>query len=81
MPHHRLTIKIGGLYQLMRNFSIDRDLVKNVRVIVTDLGQSLITVQIVRPNPQGALIDSEEFLLPRINFRGTLHSGHTLIRQ
>jgi hypothetical protein len=68
MPHHQLTIKIGGLYQLMCNFSIDYGLVKNVQVIVIGLGQRLITIQIVQTTPYGTSIDNEEFLLPRIIF-------------
>jgi hypothetical protein len=81
MPHHHLTIKTGGLYQLMCNISIDRGLVKNVQVIVTGLGQRLLTIRIVHPTPHGTIIDDKEFLLPHINFRENVYSSYTLLRQ
>jgi hypothetical protein len=65
----------------MHNISIDRGLVKNVQVIVTGLGQRLLTIRIVCPTPHGTIIDDEEFLLPRITFRENLYSSHTLLRR
>lgn len=44
LPPHSLTIKVNGVYRLLRNLSIDRGLVKNVRVVVTSVGNRLITV-------------------------------------
>jgi ATP-dependent DNA helicase PIF1 len=38
LPPHTLTIKINGIYRLIHNLSIDRGLVKNVRVIIMDIG-------------------------------------------
>ena len=38
LPSHTLTIKTGGVYRLLQNFSLDRGLVKNVRVVVIDVG-------------------------------------------
>ena len=46
MPPHTLCIKRHGVYRLLRNFSIDRGLVKNARVYISDLGDRLITVQL-----------------------------------
>lgn len=37
LPSHTLTIKTNRVYRLLQNFSLDRGLVKNVRVIVTNL--------------------------------------------
>jgi hypothetical protein len=52
----------------MCNFSIDCSLVKNVQVIVTGLGQHLITIQIVQTTLHETSINNEEFLLPCIIF-------------
>jgi len=81
MPHHRLNIKVGALYRIMRNLSIDRGLVKNARVMVTGLGQRLITIRIIRATPTGSIVDNDDILLPRITFKEHLSSGHTLLRR
>jgi ATP-dependent DNA helicase PIF1 len=80
IPSHRLLIKIGGIYRLLRNFSISKGLVKNVRVVITQLGTRLITVRIIQDNTLGQQMD-EEILLLRITFTHILHSGHTLCRR
>ena len=46
-PLHKLEIKIGGIYRLLRNMSLDKGLVKNVRFIVVAKGDRLITVHIL----------------------------------
>ena len=45
MPDHTLRIKLGGVYRLLRNFSVDHGLVKNTRVTITGIGRKLITVR------------------------------------
>jgi len=45
MPDHTLRIKLGGVYRLLRNLSIDRGLVKNTRVVIAGVGRKLITVR------------------------------------
>ena len=77
IPSHRLLIKIGGIYRLLRNFSISKGLVKNICVVVTQLGTRLITVRIIQDNSLSQQMD-EEILLPRITFTHILHSSHTL---
>jgi len=72
-----MTIKVGGIYRLLRNFSLDRGLVKNVRVVVIDIGSRLITVRLVHQNNNPA----EDILIPRISFTYGLSSGHTLLRK
>jgi hypothetical protein len=62
----------------MRNFSIDRSLVKNAHVLVTDVGVRLISVRLVRDDNAA---HDEDILLPRITFTSRLYSGHTLIRR
>ncbi|CDO71194.1 hypothetical protein BN946_scf184845.g64 [Trametes cinnabarina] len=43
LPPHSLTIKVNGVYRLLRNLSIDRGLVKNVRVLIVAIGNRLVT--------------------------------------
>ena len=81
MPDHTLLIKLGGVYRLLRNFSIDRGLVKNTRVVVTGIGRKLITVHLLKSFGSASFSDHEDVLLPRITFKETLASGHTLLRK
>jgi hypothetical protein len=82
LPPHSLLIKVNGVFRLLRNFSVDRGLVKNVRVVVTHTGTRRITVRLLRgvAGPVNR-IDDEDILIPRINFIATLPSGHTLSRR
>jgi len=45
--HHILQVKVNGIYCLIHNFSVDRGLVKNARVIVSEMGNRLITVRLI----------------------------------
>jgi len=81
LPSHTLTIKTNAIYRLLRNFSLDRGKVKNVRVIVTELGNRLITVRLIRNRDGEPDTYGEELLIPRISFSHTLQSGHTLLRR
>jgi hypothetical protein len=80
LPSHTLTVKVNGVYRLLRNFSLDRGLVKNVRVVVVDVDTRIVTVRLLHP---GDLTDSEgeDILIPRISFLYQLPSGHTLLRR
>ena len=77
MPDHTLRIRLGGIYRLLRNFSVDRGLVKNTRVLITGIGRKLISI--CRLTSTGN--NSEDILLPRITFKEVLPSGHTLLRK
>lgn len=81
MPDHTLLIKLGGVYRLLRNLSVDRGLVKNTRVVVVGIGQKLITVHLLKPTSGISLSQNEDIFLPRITFKEILHSGHTLLRK
>ena len=81
LPPHCLPIKKNAMYRLLRNFSIDRQLVKNVRVVVTELGDRIVTVKPLRDHPRFSNENEEEIVLPRITFSHVLSSGHTLIRR
>ncbi|KAL7284959.1 hypothetical protein ACG7TL_000048 [Trametes sanguinea] len=81
LPPHALTVKVNGVYRLLRNFSIDRGLVKNTRVIIVNLGRRLITVRILHDQLNHHDHSSTDILLPRISFSTSLPSGHTLLRR
>ena len=78
MPPAKLTIKIGTMCRIMRNFSLDRGLVKNARVVVTNVGTRLLTVRLLHSDTESV---GEDILLPRISFTSQLASGHTLLRR
>ena len=78
LPPHTLSVKVGGVYRLMRNFSLDRGLVKNVRAVVVGVGTRLITIRLLRDN---RVEDINDILIPRITFTHTLQSKHTLHRR
>ena len=80
MPPFTVEIKKNAVYRLLRNFSIDRGLVKNARVVVTDAGSRLISVRILRHN-RSNFLDEDDILIPRITFTAILPSGHTLVRK
>ncbi|KAJ3741081.1 hypothetical protein EV360DRAFT_76757 [Lentinula raphanica] len=67
--------------RLLRNFSIDRGLVKNVCVRVVALGQRVITVRLIPNSNIPQSLCDDDVLIPRISFTHILHSGHTLLRQ
>ena len=54
---------------------------KNVRVVVTEIGHRLITVWLLRQDGGTAYINDEDILIPRINFTYSLPSGYTLRRR
>ena len=87
LPDHRLKIKTNAVFRLLRNFSVDQQLVKNVRIVVTHIGMRLITVKIIREQSLSSSSSSsifpipEDILIPRISFSHQMHSGHTLFRQ
>jgi ATP-dependent DNA helicase PIF1 len=81
LPPHSLYIKTNAIYRLLRNFSIDRHLVKNARVVVTEVGTRIITVRILREQALQDNLYEEDILIPRISFSHVLSSGHTLLRR
>lgn len=82
MPPHRLQLKTKSACRILRNMSISRDLVRNVRVVVVDVGNRIVTIRRLRDGADGSVvIDGEDVLLPRIPFLHVLPSGHTLVRR
>jgi hypothetical protein len=79
LPNHTLTIKTNGVYRLLRNFSLDTGLVKNVHVVVVDIGTHIVTVRLLQPRHQHYGREGEDILIPRISFLHQLSSGHTLL--
>jgi ATP-dependent DNA helicase PIF1 len=80
MPDYNLMVKVGGVYRLLRNLSIERGLVKNVRVVVVGTGSKLVTIRPLQ-NTRTPGTDCSDILLPRITFKERLSSGHTLCRR
>lgn len=80
MPDYNLRMKVGGVYRLLRNFSIDLGLVKNTRVVVVGLGSKLITVRVLQNSQTCDAVTPGDILLPRITFKERLRSGYTLCR-
>ena len=82
IPPHLLTVKIGGIYQLLRNLSVSRNLVKNTRVIITHLGDRLITVRKIGCLNPTTNQQNVDIILPRISFSTTLpSSNYTILRK
>ena len=83
MPPHSSTIKTNAIFRLLRNFSLDLGLVKNVRVVIIDVGIRIVTVRLLRgmSGVTGTYVDGEDILIPRISFSSALPSGHTLLRR
>ncbi|KAH9929313.1 hypothetical protein B0H21DRAFT_700156 [Amylocystis lapponica] len=65
----------------MCNFSPDRGLVKNTRVVIMALGKRIITVRVLRGLGGVSVLDAEDILISRISFPALLESGHTLVRR
>jgi ATP-dependent DNA helicase PIF1 len=77
-PPWTLRVKEGGVYRLMRNLSIERGLVKNVRVLVRVVGQRIVTVSKVLADA----VDEENILIPRIVLEcGMPGSTHVVLRR
>jgi hypothetical protein len=74
-----LEIKTNAIYQLLRNFSIDQQLVRNVRVVVTELGNRIIAVKVLRDHQTFSNENEEEIVLPCITFFYVIISGQTLL--
>lgn len=82
LPNHTLHIVVNGVYRLLRNFSIDSGLVKNVRVVIKDVGQRIVVVRILKDINGDPQEDETNILIPRINFTHEIGDwGHTLLRR
>ena len=81
LPSHTLTVKTGGVYRLLRNFLLDRGLVKNVRIVVIDVGTQIVTVRLLQSGDLNNGGADEDILIPRISFLYQLPLGHTLLRR
>ncbi|KAG8983330.1 hypothetical protein FRB93_007309 [Tulasnella sp. JGI-2019a] len=80
IPAHSLTVKVGAVYRLLRNLSVERGLAKNIRGVVQSVGHHVIAMRMLRQ--EGVVPDEDSIvLLPHIAFEHNLHSGHTLVRR
>ncbi|KIJ22650.1 hypothetical protein M422DRAFT_196931, partial [Sphaerobolus stellatus SS14] len=80
---YALRIKVGGVYRLMHNLSIDKGLVKNTRCLITSIGVRLICIPLLKQAIDSQQYEEEEdILIPRITFMAVLPSSHyTLVRK
>ena len=60
---HSLTIKMNTVYHFMCNLWIDRDLVKNVCVVMVAVGNRLVTVQLLCGIGGVGVVDSNNILI------------------
>lgn len=82
LPPFTLLLKTNTVCRLLRNLSIDRGLVKNTRVLITNLGKHLITVRIINNQSNIQNHHSEDILIPRITFSVKIPAfAHTLNRK
>ena len=47
IPSHKLRLKVGAIYTVARNLSIENGLVKNARVIIEQLHQYSVVVKLL----------------------------------
>jgi hypothetical protein len=74
LPSHKLTIKANTIYCLLQIFSLNHGLVINVCVIVTDLGNQLIAICLIRNWGGEPDTYREQLFIPRISLSHTLQS-------
>lgn len=63
---HKLQLKVRAIYSIMRNISIEKGLVKNIRVRILELYRHIVRVELL--HSASPLTDNRYFYLPRINF-------------
>lgn len=80
IPTHTLHVKVGAVFCLLHNLSLDRGLVKNTQVIIVGLGNKLITVRPIEMIGGASMLARDDVLLPHIKFKAVLPSKHTLCR-
>ncbi|KAK4700477.1 ATP-dependent DNA helicase PIF1, partial [Phenoliferia sp. Uapishka_3] len=77
VPAHQLHLKVGAIAVIMRNLSIEKGLVKNVRVIIKSCAQRFVEVELVASVGRA----SPTFCIPRIHFEfKPRFSSFTVIR-
>ncbi|KAL6308047.1 hypothetical protein BKA93DRAFT_726040 [Sparassis latifolia] len=65
----------------MCNFSPDRGLVKNTRVVVVTIHKRIVIVRVLRGVGGVSVLDAEDIIISRIPFTTTLESGYMLVRR
>ena len=76
LPPHCSEIKTCTVYHLLQNFSINCQLVKNTCIVVTEIGNQIITAKVLRDRPTSGNYVEEDIVIPRITFSHVLSSGH-----
>ena len=76
LPPHCSEIKTCTVYHLLQNFSINCQLVKNTCIVVTEIGNQIITAKVLRDCPTSGNYIEEDIVIPCITFSHVLSSGH-----
>ena len=63
LPPHKLILKIGACYMLLRNLNLKRGLCNGSRIVITSLGNKVVTYDLL--NIDGS-VREQNILLPRI---------------
>jgi hypothetical protein len=63
---HELHLKVGAVCSVMRSLSVEKGLVKNVRVRVVEPHRHIVLVELLRD--RSASVANRFFYLPRVNF-------------
>jgi ATP-dependent DNA helicase PIF1 len=63
MPPHALTIKVNGIYMLLRNMNVEEGQCNGSRFIVTGVSQHTLHCELIRDDPT---LPPSTFILPRI---------------
>ncbi|KAJ6038801.1 hypothetical protein N7460_007518 [Penicillium canescens] len=79
-PPHELSLKIGAVASVMRNLSIEKNLVKNVRVQVVNLLPNVVQVRLLRRACTPGT-ESPTFYLPRITFEFRPHRANWTVQR
>ena len=79
IPDHELHLKVNCICVLTCNFNIEKNLTKNTKVVITELGNRVIVAKLLQPSPHS---NDNTILLPRIDFLHFLpHEGWTVRRR
>ncbi|KAJ6003691.1 hypothetical protein N7522_006383 [Penicillium canescens] len=80
IPPHELSLKIGAVASVMRNLSIEKNLVKNVRVQVVNQLPNVVQVRLLQ---RACTPDTESptFYLPRITFEFRPHRANWTVQR
>jgi hypothetical protein len=66
MPSHKLNLKVGGIYMLLRNMNVEEKCCNGTRLVVLDIQHHYIHCEIIPNDPLPEGQPPYQFFLPRI---------------